>query len=329
MNFPVYSGMLDQFKDSADLEQYYGQGGLNGLEVILAGESDQGKIRPDMVNGVHLFFHIFWMDFWTRDFDRLDEEFDSRQQWIDFYGGFDKDAYLQSFRNDLAYAEEIGAKYVVFHVSEVTLRESFFYHYKYKNVEVIDAAIEVINILLSEREYHFDFLVENLWWSGLTMKYPGLTRRLIERIEYERKGLMLDVGHYMNTNCKLRTAEDAVRYVHEMLDRHEKIGFPITDWIKGIHLQMSLGGEYKIKQRREWKNHKNRLKFDEIPFYDLYALAYQHAENLDLHQPFLGEGVKELIERMDPKYITFEFKQKSKEEYARFIKDQGKLLGYV
>ena len=64
MNFPVYSGMLDQFKDSKDLQHYYEQGGLNGLEVILAGESDQGKILPEMINGVHLFFQVFWMDFW-------------------------------------------------------------------------------------------------------------------------------------------------------------------------------------------------------------------------------------------------------------------------
>jgi len=262
MNFPVYAGMLDQFKDSNEIVNYYEQGGLNGLEVILAGESDQGKIRPDMVNGVHLFFHIFWMDFWLRDFERLDKEFDSREQWIEFYGGMDRDAYLAPFRKDLEYAEKIGDKYVVFHVSEVTLRESFVYHYKY-------------------------------------------------------------------TNCRLRTPEDAVTYLHHMLDRHEKIGFPITDWIKGIHLQMSLGGKYKMKQKHEWKNYKNRLNFDEILFYDLYTLAYQHAENIDLHQPFLGEGVKELIERMDPKYVTFEFKYKSKEEYARFIKDQGELLGYV
>jgi len=329
MNFPVYSGMLDQFKDSTDIENYYRQGGLNGLEVILAGESDQGKIRPDMVNGVHLFFHIFWMDFWLRDFDRLDKEFDSRDQWVEFYGGMDRDAYLAPFRKDLEYAEKIGARYVVFHVSEVTLRESFLYHYKYTNRQVIDAALETINILLSEREYSFDFLVENLWWSGLTMKEPRLTKRLIDEIEYERKGLMLDVGHYMNTNCRLRTPEDAVAYIHHMLDRHEKIGFPITEWIKGIHLQMSLGGRYKMKQKREWKSFKNRLNFDEIPFYELYRLAYDHAENIDLHQPFLGEGVKELIERMDPKYITFEFRQKSKDEYLQFIKDQGKLLGYV
>ena len=78
------------------------------MEVILAGESDQGKIRPDMVNGVHLFFHIFWMDFWLGDYSRLDEEFDSRDQWVEYYGGMGRDAYLDPFRRDLEYAEKIG-----------------------------------------------------------------------------------------------------------------------------------------------------------------------------------------------------------------------------
>lgn len=329
MNFPVYSGMLDRFKDSREIEEYYKRGGLNGLEIILAGESDQGKILPHMVNGVHLFFHIFWMDFWTRDFSRLDAEFDSRQQWIDFYGGMDREAYLEPFRKDLKYAEEIGAKYVVFHVSEVTLRESFVYQYKYSDKEVIDAAAEVINILLSERPYSFDFLVENLWWSGLNMRSPALTKRLIEKIDYDKKGIMLDLGHYMNNNSRLRSPEDAVKYLHAMLDKHEKYGFPVTDWIKGIHLQMSLGGKYKMKQKREWKNGKNRLDFTDIPFFELYRIAYEHAEKLDLHRPFIGEGVTQLIDRINPKYVTFEFRQKDKEEYQKYMIDQGKALGYI
>ncbi|MDO4977367.1 MAG: TIM barrel protein [Eubacteriales bacterium] len=329
MNFAVYSGMLDRFQDSRDIEQYYKQGGLNGLEIILAGESDQGKIRPDMVNGVHLFFHIFWMDFWLGEYKRLDHDFDSRDQWIQYYGGMDRESFLEPFRKDLDYAEEIGAKYVVFHVSEVTLRESYTYKYRYTNRQVIDAAIEAINMLLAGKNYSFEFLVENLWWSGFTMKDPYLTRRLIEGIQYEKKGIMLDIGHYMNTNCRLRTAEDAVTYLNKMIDNHEKKGFPVTDWIKGIHLQMSLGGAYKMRQKKEWKNGNGRLDFDQIPFYELYTFAYNHANQIDLHQPFIGEGVKELIERMDPKYVTFEFRQDSREEYEEFIKAQGKLLGYV
>ena len=329
MNFSIFSGMLDQFKDSKDIQDYYEQGGLNGLEVILVEDIGRDKILPEMVNGVHLFFHLFWMDFWLRDFDRLDREFDSRDQWIQFYGGIDREAYLDCFRKDLAYAEEIGAKYVVFHVSEVTLRESFTYQYKYTDQEVIDAAIEIINILMSERNYSFDFLMENLWFSGLTMKDPAITRRLIEGIKDEKKGIMLDVGHFMNTNPLLRTPDQAVEHIHCMLDDHEKAGFPITDWVKGIHLQMSLGGAYTMKQKEDWESGKKRLDFDGLSFWDLHRLAYEHADRMDQHLPFLGEGVRDLIERIGPDYITFEFNQKSKEEYRQFIIEQGKLLGYV
>lgn len=327
MNFSIYGGMLDRFKDSDDIKASYKKGGLNGLEVILAGESDQGKILPEMVNGVHLYFHIFWMDFWRGDYERLDREFDSREQWIEYYGGMDRNVYLDALRKDLQYAKKVGAKYVVFHVSEVTLRESYLYTYKYTDEEVIDASLEIINTLLDEEEYPFDFLVENLWWSGLDMNTPALTKKLVEGIHSDRKGIMLDMGHYMNTNCELKTPEDAVAYLHAMLDAHEAAGIPITDWIKGIHLQMSLGGEYVKKQREEWKS--SPMNFDDYPFYELYRLAYQHACDIDLHQPFLGEGVKELIERIHPRYVTEEFQQNSREEYEQFIEAQGKLLGYV
>lgn len=327
MNFSVYGGMLDRYKDSEDIKNACRKGGLNGLEVILTGESDQGKILPEMVNGVHMFFHIFWMDYWRGDYDRLDREFDSREQWVEYYGGQEREVYLDFLRRDLQYAEKMGAKYVVFHVSEVTLRESYVYQYKYTDEEVIDASLEVINTLLDEHEYPFDFLVENLWWSGLDMKTPALTRKLVEGIHSDRKGIMLDLGHYMNTSSDLKTPEDAVAYVHAMLDAHEAEGIPITDWIKGIHLQLSLGGEYVKKQKEDWKT--NPLDFEQYPFYDLYQMAYAHACNIDLHQPFLGEGVKELIERINPRYVTEEFQQNSREEYEEFVDAQGKLLGYI
>ena len=60
MNFSIYGGMLDRYKDSNDIKAACKKGGLNGLEVILAGESDQGKILPEMINGVHMYFHIFF-----------------------------------------------------------------------------------------------------------------------------------------------------------------------------------------------------------------------------------------------------------------------------
>ena len=129
----------------------------------------------------------------------------------------------------------------------------------------------------------------------------------------------------MNTSCELVTPEDAVAYVHAMLDEHEKEG--MLDWIKGIHLQMSLSGDYVKKQRKEWE--ENPLNFEEIPFYELFSLAYNHACKIDLHVPFVGEGVKVLVERIDPNYVTFEFQPPTREEYEEYAEIQSKVLGYI
>lgn len=325
MNFSIYEGMLNRYKDSEDIRKSYESRGLNGLEVIRAGEPDEGKILPDMVNGVHLYFHIFWMDWWKGNYERLDQEFDSREQWLEYFGGMSRESYLNSLRDDLAYAEQVGAKYVVFHVSEVTLRESYIYKYRYTDKEVIDASLEVINTLLDEKEYPFDFLVENLWWSGLTLKNVRLTRRLIEGMHTQKKGIMLDTGHYMNTTTQLKTPEDAVAYLNKVIDKYEKA--QMLHWFKGMHLQLSLGGDYVRKQRKEWREHP--IDFDKIPFYELFRLAYDHACHIDLHQPFIGEGVREFVERVAPKYVTLEYQQNSREEYEQFVEAQSKILKWI
>lgn len=323
-NFSIYAGKLNQFADSQDLRRIYEDYGLNGLEVIRAGESDQGKILPDMVNGVHLYFHIFWMDWWKGDYSRLDKEFDSREQWMEYFGGTDRNIYLDNLRADLQYAEQTGAKYVVFHVAEVTLRESYLYQYRYTDEEVIDASLEIINTLLDEREYPFDFLVENLWWSGLDLRDVMLTRKLVEGMHTKRKGIMLDTGHYMNTNFSLRTPEDAVACLNALADTYEAEG--MLHWFKGMHLQMSLGGEYAEQQKKDWKEHP--LDFDAIPFYDLFSLAYAHACNIDQHKPFIGRGVKEFVERMHPQYITLEFENGDRETIGKYLEMQSRELGW-
>ena len=54
MNFSIYTGMLDRYKDSEDIRQFLSRCGLNGLEVILCGESDQGKIQYDKIGRAHV-----------------------------------------------------------------------------------------------------------------------------------------------------------------------------------------------------------------------------------------------------------------------------------
>lgn len=328
MNFSIYDDMLDRYRDADDIQRSFENCGLNGLEVIRAGVPGGEKIRPELINGVHLYFHIFWMDWWKKDYSRLDQLFDSREQMIEYYGGLEHEAYLNYLREDLRYAEEMGAHYVVFHVSEIMLEESYELKNRYSDEEVIRTSLEIINTLLDEREYPFDFLVENLWWGGLTLKDPKLTRMLIEGIHTDRKGIMLDTGHFMNTDFTLRTPQEGVRYLHEMLTAHEQEG--LLPWFRGMHLQMSLGGEYVEQCRKQQKNATKNITDPEqhIPFYEQYADAYANACKMDQHRPFLCEEIRGFVERVAPEYITFEFVQNSREQYEKGASAQAEILGY-
>ncbi|MFR8249834.1 MAG: hypothetical protein ACLVAT_12635 [Lachnospiraceae bacterium] len=108
-------------------------------------------IQPDMVTGVHCCCLQDWMN-------------------------QNKEELITHYRKDLDYATRMGAEYVVFHVVQVDGEESFTYQMKHTNREVIDAAASFINELLDRQTYHFWFLMENLWWPGLTFenrKMPG------------------------------------------------------------------------------------------------------------------------------------------------------------
>ena len=80
----------------------------------------------------------------------------------------------------------------------------------------------MINVLFKGAEDGPDLLLENLWWPGLTMTDPALTGRLLDRVEYPKKGLMLDTGHLMNANRNLAGQREGVDYIHRMLDAQDR-----------------------------------------------------------------------------------------------------------
>ncbi len=41
------------------------------------------------------------MDWWKGNYERLDQEFDSREQWLEYFGGMSRESYLNSLRDDL------------------------------------------------------------------------------------------------------------------------------------------------------------------------------------------------------------------------------------
>jgi len=309
MNLTTSYDDVCRFSSAEDLEEFYKAHGCDGLEVMPLDNYDPADlehpeppercklIRPSMVRGVHCCCLGDWMD-------------------------KDREELLRHYRKDLAYAKRMGAEYVVFHVVQVNDEEGFTYVMQHKDREVLTAAASFINELLDGQEYDFWFLMENLWWPGLTFLSPEDTRYLLEQVHYEKKGFMLDTGHFLHTNHKLRTQEEALSCLHQMLDAHEAYfhhaGTGATEedfmsWIHGIHLQQSLTGAYV----EDWLTRPHILSDD--PMEQMNQL-FTHIFAIDKHQPFTAPGVRELMERIQPEYVTLEYITESREQLAEYLR---------
>ena len=163
--------------------------------------------------------------------------------------------------------------------------------------------------------YRPKLLLENLWQPGLTFTEPEMTRRLLEGVPYESVGIMLDTGHLFHTNEDIRTQEEGLAYLHAMLDRHGSL----AQRIRGVHLHQSITGEV-VKRYRE---HPPTL----VATYQERAWQmFEYAFEIDLHRPFTCKGVRELIERIAPDYLTYEFITDGTAQHRKFLLEQKAAL---
>lgn len=296
MNFTTSYDDVIRFGSAEELQQFYTEHGCTGLEVMPLGYSTKDApdvylsaeecplIRPEMVTGVHCCCSGDWI-------------------------ASDRQKLIEGYRRDLDYATRMGAEYVVFHVVQVDDEEGITYKLKHTDREVIEEAADFINELLDGQKYDFWFLMENLWWPGLTFLHPEDTQILLDRVHYEKKGFMLDTGHFLHTNLDLETQEEGVTYIQKMLDAHRNM----ISYIKGIHLQQSLTGDYVKK----WLQSVHELPKDPM---ERFCKVYEHIFQIDRHEPFTAEGVEDLVRRIDPLYVTYEYITRSREELSAYLR---------
>lgn len=290
MNFTLSPDDVERFSSSEDLKNFYKTFGCDGLELMPLGEENQTLVTPDMTVGIHACCIGDWIN-------------------------LDQKELIRHYRKDLDYAQRVKAEYVVFHITQVNATESCTYQLEHTDEEVIDAAADFINELLDGQDYSFYFLMENLWWPGLNFLRPEIAQSLLEKVHYEKKGFMLDTGHFLHTNRKLRTQKEALSYLHSMLDRHEDL----LPYFKGIHLQQSLTGAYV----EQWLQNPPPLSDDPS---EQFTQVFEHIFSIDRHEPFTESGVRELVERIDPLYVTYEYITRSREELAEYLKTGSEAL---
>ena len=271
--------------------------GVDGVEGIWDGAEIPADFPADLLVGYHLTFFPDWLDFYRGDNAALIRKYGSLENARAFYGGNAPERIVELYRDDLARARRLGAKYVVFHVSDVSNEESHTYRWQHTNREVIDASLEIINTLLADAPSGPEFLVENQWWAGFTFTNPDETARLLDGIRYPKKGVLLDTGHLMNTNPALVSQRNGIAYIQNMLDAHQAW----LPYIRGVHLHQSLSGVYV-------RRHTGVLPED-FPIGDAdaqFSYSYLHVLKIDRHQPWTDPAAARLIERIRPEYLTHE-----------------------
>ncbi|GMO44412.1 MAG: TIM barrel protein [Termitinemataceae bacterium] len=311
---------LSRYRDNADLKQFYRSLKLDGLEVIDAlGADENDIIQDDDILGVHLRYFNEWMSIWNGDMAALSAEYGSDESIKYIFGGRTREDFLKSCKKNISFVSNYNPQYMVFHVSNATLSQTITRIKKHGDDEVVTAAINVINSLFNLQTQLTNndclLLFENLWWSGMTMLDPKLTQRLLSGVHYKNKGVMLDIGHLLHTNTKLRTQDEAVDFIHSVLDRYDNL-----DFIKGIHLHQSLSGEYAESVM------SNPPEIPQGDYAQKAIALHDHIIKVDTHKPFTSKKIAGIVERVAPEYLVLEFITKSREEHSAYITDQMRYL---
>lgn len=296
LNFPLSQYCIRPYGSWEALGKKVKALGLDGLEVIADPDDLAADVPLDLVAGYHLTFYPDWVDFWRQDEKALLGKFHSWEEVEKIYRGRRPEDLMAQFREDLALAQRLKAPYLVFHVSDVSLEEGYTYRWLHSDREVLDAAIDFANELLKGVEPTFDFLVENQWWPGFTFTEPEKTEYLLERIDYPRVGIMLDTGHLMSTNQRIRGQKQGIAYILEMIEKHGSL----AERIQGLHFHQSLSGAYC------------RKNVGEVPpdfpeeYFAAFAVSYGHIQQIDRHRPWTEPLCAAIIHRAAPKYLTHE-----------------------
>lgn len=314
-NITTSSDDMDRFQTREDV--YDLMRGFDGVELMWFGDNE--LITPDMVTGVHLNCKETWYDFWMGNEQALLREFDDLETVERVYGSLNPQALVDHYKRNLEVAHRYGASYVVFHVGEATIEETLTFSRRHTSEQVIDAACDLLNQVFADEDGSVALMLENLWYPGLTITEPDMTRRLFDGVRYANTGIMFDTGHLLHTDLSLRTQEEGLAYINRRLDEHERAG--LLPLFRGMHLQQSMTGEFcqslvndpvqlgTTYDERSWQVFTNVFKIDQ-------------------HRPFSCPGVADMIARLPLEFLTWEFITDDNAQHRAFLAEQRAALGW-
>lgn len=295
-------------------EKYSKKYGIDYFELIKYSDIDNSSLKKK-IKGYHLRFFPTWLDLYFYSKEELLLRLGEEKNIRSLCGGMTKDEMLEYYKKELERAKELEVEYVVLHACNIDIFEGMTYNFRFSDMEILEKVVEFVNEIFDNEKYNFTLLLENLWWPGLKLTSYLEADYLIKNIKYKNTGFMLDTGHMLNTNLELKNSDEGVDYILENLENLKEY----KNYIYGVHLNLSLSGEY-VKRSIEL-NKERRLNLKEV-----LNEIYFHVEKIDYHFSFDNMRIKEVLKELPLKYLVYEFIARDEISVERAVEKQEKIL---
>ena len=297
LDFPIFHEYDDSFIGWDTLNQQLKELGIDGLDGVWIPTEKNPSLPRDMLLGSHVFMRPDWLDFVQDNKKELRRRIGTKEQVRQAYGG-NAEQIMLNWMFSIHDAIQSGARFVSLDIFNVTYEECQSYEWRHDDEAVMKAAATLINLILRNVEPTFDFLVENTWWPGFRFTEPEKTEFLLSRIEYPRKGIMLNTSRLMNTNPALRTQEEGVEYICDKIKEHGELAKSIL----GLRLSQSLSGEW-VDQLIRTDNATKQITG--LPdFEQAEDIIHYNIGIVDQRLPWTVPEAAKIVEAVKPNYLV-------------------------
>ena len=284
--------------------------GCDGLEMLTSYDAVPEGHRP-LSASVHLPYATDWLAAWEgRPYD-LDVSSSKHYMF-----GRSPEEVVSNISHAIGIAQEIAPPYGVMHLGNADIPSMHTHSFPHSDEYVIKNFAEVMNRVAAGMpggEPPFRILFENLWWPGLRMVDGSGFRLLDRKLEFSDWGLCLDTGHLMSC-FPVRTEKEGIDVLADVFAGY---GSDIIEKIETVHFHYSASADY-------------RESFEDIvpgeePIQDFIRSLYGHVGSIDMHMPFSDPSCRELLDILEPEYVTHEMPGSESGPIEDFIKQRSLL----
>jgi len=292
-SWSVFEDFAD-FPGSGSLRQRLDAEGIDGFELFTLIEPVPPVYRVPEVVSVHLPYAIDWRCAWE---GRL---YEGMPDNVDYYSfGKSPSEQIDIIHRMIDYASVLNPAYGVLHAGNSDSRQILNKVHRSDDLAVIGEFCELANAAMATfpgGEPPFTIAFENLWWEGFKLRSPAEWELMERKLEFDNWSFVLDTGHLMNTCAG---AYDERSAADEVLDIVSRFPESMKDRIRTVHLQLSTTASYREKLTDDCRH-------DGEPWEEFVRRCYVRANEIDEHRPYSTQAACEIIDALQPEFVTHE-----------------------